>query len=168
MKFDSYARHISPQAQSIGIVTESFDSDAQHRGAEGGQVTRSRCRKVVGAFVDHLQERFPHTRVRIRNGKGETVALTYARMVMANQTIVGLSTFAFFPAIATFGQALIRKPSKTDLGGWLLKARIEEKLDNIVMVEEPDWLPTAKCKRMWGEDGSAVLDWFRSETSHKL
>jgi len=112
-----------------------------------------------------LEKRFPNARVSIRNGPGETIALSYARMVMANQTIVGLSTFGFFPAIATFGQALIRRPSKNDLGGWLIKSNIEQKANNVVLIDEPDWLPTAKCKQIWQDDGSAVLEWFRNNTN---
>ena len=167
MKFDSYANHISPEARSIGIVTESFDTDGQHRQAESRQVTRDRCRIVVNAFVEQLKKRFPDARVSIRNGREETIASTYSRMIMANQTIISLSTFAFFPAIATFGKAFIRRPSRRNLGAWIVKAVEEEKVDNVVLIDEPDWLPTARCKRMWGEDGSAVLEWFRSETTSK-
>ena len=165
MKFDSYARHISSQVHSIGIVTESFDSTGQYRPRDGREVTRTRCRTVVEAFVAHLQSHFPEARVRIRNGRGETVALSYARLIMANQTVVSTSTFAVFPAVASFGQALIRRPSPRDLGGWLVKAKIEDRFENIFLINEPDWLPTKRCKRLWGEDGSKVLEWFRSPSS---
>jgi hypothetical protein len=163
MTFDAYARQISPQAQSIGIVTESFDAKGQHRQADNGRVTRDRCRLVVDAFVEHLQQRFPNAQVRIRNGPEETVALAYARLIMANQTVTSLSTFAFFPAVAAFGKALVKRPSPKNLGGWLVKLKSAGKAENIEFFDEPDWLSTKQCKRMWGDDGSAVLQWFRGK-----
>jgi hypothetical protein len=42
------------------------------------------------AMVDFLQETFPQARVTIHNGRTATIALAYARMIMANQTIGGL------------------------------------------------------------------------------
>ena len=50
---------------------------------------RNRCRALISAFVDYLQSRFPKARITIRNDPNETIALTYARMIMANQSMSG-------------------------------------------------------------------------------
>jgi hypothetical protein len=47
-------------------------------------------------------------RIMIHNGPNETIALAYARMIMAKQAIVGIGSFGVFPALATFGIGYIR------------------------------------------------------------
>jgi len=164
LKFASYANHLSPAVKSIGIATEPFGGAGQQRDADTDPIAQERCRIVVNAMKDYIQHRFPESVVQIRNSQKESVGLTYARMILANQTFVGLSTFGFFPAIACFGQALIRRPSRRNLGAWLLIAK--EMIDsNIKFVDEDDWLPVAQVKLRWGEDGREILEWFRSNTT---
>jgi len=59
-------------------------------------------------LVTFLQREFPRAVVRVHNDPDETIALTYARMIMANQTFAVMSTFALFPAIANFGMGYIK------------------------------------------------------------
>ena len=162
MKFGSYSRHLDQNVTSIGIVTQPFDDHGQAREYDGGESKQAKCKKVVYALVDHLQEKFPAARVAIRNDANETIALTFARMVMAKQVVIGITSFGVFPGIATFGTSYIRKPDYDKAPNrWLLRPKVEEVLDNVKLVEEPR-LMAMSCRRMWKEDGSAVLDWFRS------
>jgi hypothetical protein len=165
MKFGSFSRHISPDVRSIGIATQPFEMSAQQRDAEGGAWKMERCRTVVHAFVDHLQEKFPAARVTIRNDAEETIALTFARMVMANQTVIGITSFGVFPGVATFGTSYIRKPDfRKAPNRWLLSPHIETFVDNVKLVEEPA-LMANQCRKMWGKDGTDVINWFRSDPS---
>ena len=160
LKFDSYARHISTEARTIGIVTEPFESTntTQQRSFDSRPVTQERCRLVVHGLVDRLHERFPNATVTIHNQQDSTIASVYARMVMANQTISGTSTFSFFPAVATFGQAYVRRPR--DMGSWL-----KDPASRVELFDDVDWLTTSQVQRMWGTNGSAVLEWFASPLS---
>jgi hypothetical protein len=86
MKFSAFSKQISPDTKSIGIVTQPFDTSGQYRKGDATVEKRERHRIVVMALVDFLGEKFPQARVTIHNGRSETIALAYARMVMANQT----------------------------------------------------------------------------------
>jgi hypothetical protein len=123
LKFASYIQDISSEARSIGIITQPFakvsndtvddtagtnnTSLGQERWYDASSTTKDRCRTVVLAFVDFISERFPTSTVTIHNGPSETIALAYARMIMANQTVAGISTFGVFPVVASFGTAYL-------------------------------------------------------------
>jgi hypothetical protein len=112
MKFSAFSKRIPPNTKSIGIITQPFDDGAQNRKGDAMSKTQTqkRHRVVVMALVDFLQEKVPQARVTIHNGRTETIALAFARMIMANQTIVGITSFAVFPAMTSFGNGYIRKP----------------------------------------------------------
>jgi len=167
MKFESFAKHISPSARSIGIVTQPFDENSQTRAWDRGSEKRNRCRIVVGAFVEYLQERFPEARIRLHNSPDETIALTYARLVLANQTIAGISTFGVFPAIASFGTGYIRLPdARSETNKWLLNPRLDSLVDDLVLMEEPNILMVRQVRDLWERpDGeSLILEWFRNSS----
>lgn len=167
LKFDSFAKHISSEARSIGVVTQPFDNDGVHqtRAWDSGKVKRDRCRIVVGAFVEYLQERIPGARVRVHNSPDETIALTYARLVLANQTVAGISTFGVFPAIASFGTGYIRLPDeRSATNKWLtVPLRLDNLIDGLVLMDEPNILMVRKVRELWERaDGeNKILDWFR-------
>lgn len=165
MKFGSFSRHLSPDVRSIGIATQPFNMSAQMRRAEGGAWKQERCKKVVMAFVEHLQGLFPKARIRIHNGLNETIALTFARMIMANQTVIGITSFGVFPGVTTFGTGYIRKPDYMKAPNrWLLTSPLIDRVDNVKLIEEPRMM-AIQCKRKWGEDdGASVLEWFRNYT----
>jgi hypothetical protein len=166
MKFSGYTKHVSPDARSIGIVTQPFDDDAQSRNGDSRTKLRDRCRIVVLSLVDYIQERFPSSRIQIHNGPNETIALTYARMVMANQTIVGISSFGVFPAVATFGTGYLRRPDYRKAPNmWLLNPPIDELTDNVVLFEEPKRIMAWTIKGLWETHGEkGVLEWFWNDT----
>ena len=166
MKFSGYTKYISPDARSIGILTQPFGTEEQGRQHDQGAVKRERCRIVVTALVDYIQERFPQSRVTIHNGPTETIALAFARMVMANQTIVGISTFSVFPAIGMFGTGYIRRPDFPKAPNqFLVSPRVDQMADNVVLIEEPNLIMCAQINKLWQTAGaSGVLNWFRNDT----
>lgn len=164
MKFRSFSRHISVAARSIGIVTQPFELDApQQRAREKFADKLDSCRLVVSEFVKHLQQRFPKARITIRNDRNETIALTFARMVMANQSIVAISTFSVLPTLATFGHGYIRKPDYPKAPNqFLLHPNIEDLTNHVSLIEESR-LMAKELNEMWDEDGTRVIEWFRSD-----
>jgi len=163
MKFVSYARHLSPDVRSVGILTEPFRAI---RVTELGKPTRQmRCKKVVDSFVEYLKEQFPEAVVSIRNNDEETVALSYARIVMANQTVIGMSTFGTFPALATFGKSyVLHATTPYQPNAWINYDKSNTGfLRNTELINEPT-MSAAECNEKWGEDGSWVIEWFQNKT----
>ena len=158
MKFGSFSRHLPRDVRTIGIVAQHFDPSGQTRLYDG----EAKCKQVVLAFVDFLQQEFQEATISIRNDTKETITLTYAHMVMAEHVVVGTSSFGAFPAVATCRTGYIRKPDYPKAPNrWLLYTpSIEEVVDNVKMVEEPKMM-AVQCQKRWGKDGSAVIDWFR-------
>ena len=110
--FDSYRRYISPSCKTIGIVTASFNETSLRSRDQG---TARVCHMLVNALVKYLQYNFPHANISIRNdGPNETLAMAFARLVMANQTFCSPSTFSIFPAIASFGTSYIQRANLTN------------------------------------------------------
>jgi hypothetical protein len=122
MKFSSFANRIQNTTApfSIGIITQPFAPAANttndtntvkvHRPADHGDGVDHLCYVTVHAFVNYLQARFPQARIRIRNGPDETIALAYARLVVANQAFLPISTFSVFPTLASMGRGYLRYP----------------------------------------------------------
>jgi hypothetical protein len=165
--FHGYTRLISPQARSIGILTSPFEGGGQVRGLDSGPTIRDRCIIVVSSFVEYVQKRFPNARVRVHNDAKETIAITYSRMIMANQTIVGISSFGVFPAIGTFGTGYLRRPDYDIAPNrWVLHPPIDELADNVVLFDEPKRIMVASIKELWETRGKeGVLEWFWNDTA---
>jgi hypothetical protein len=175
MKFARHTNHLlnaQNNITSIGIATQPFAAGPHARMADVDLAKKPhRCRRVVDAVVEHLQFTFPHARIRVRNDPDESIALTFARMVMAKHVVVGISTFGVFPAVASFGRSYVREPdyarapNRWLLDPWFLKQRNAAAADGgsstLTLIREPR-LTGADCRQMWGGDGSAVLDWLRS------
>lgn len=164
LKFSGYARHISPEALTIGIITQPFDVGSHARAIDVDQDIPDRCRIVVYSLVQYIEERHPNARVRIRNGIDETIALSFARMVMANQTINGISSFSVMPTIATFGTGYIRKPDGMQ-NTWLMKPQIDTFAKNVVLFEETNIIKVGDMKLLWETEGAkGVLNWFWNDS----
>jgi hypothetical protein len=167
LRFAGYTKYISPEAQSIGILTQPFATGGQTRDIDATSEVRDRCRLVVESFVDFIHESHPHSRVTIRNDPNETIGLAYARMIMANETIAGVSTFGVFPVMATFGKGYLRSavhPIRRFPNKWTTNPPLDQFVENLKIVEEPDHIMTGEMKKLWKRRGAkAVLAWFRGE-----
>jgi hypothetical protein len=168
LSFPSMASPIRPQVRSIGIVTQPFDDkggeSVQSRAGDDTSENRRRCRIVVADFVRYLTERFPSARVSVHNSPHDTIALTYARMILANQSIAGISTFGVFPAIASFGTGYIRRPdAKSRTNGWLLHPPLNKLVKNLELMVEPNFLRVRDVRKVWKLDNGEqeILNWFR-------
>ena len=156
-RFSSLAKYISSEARSIGIVTQPFQG--QNRRVDGTE--HLRCPILIGALQQYLQERFPTTTVHVRNSPSETVALSYARFLMANQTLAaGISTFVYFPFMATFGTGYLQKPSYVE--------QAFEQHVNARFIEYQDTMSSVHLFQLWNESNGheQILEWFtRDEAS---
>jgi hypothetical protein len=171
--FDGYVRHISSQARSIGILTQPFpenNTNVQQRYMDSADAMQnSRCKTLVLALQDYIQERHPRAAVSIRNTKQETIALSTARMVLANQSIGGRSTFSVFPIVATYGTGYYLQPEILTPCSWL--GRLDPHLlhdpdtgrHNVILFAEPNQRIGSHVSRLFDSNGTnAALDWFRS------
>ena len=166
MKFSGYTKYISSEARSIGILTQPFGIEEQGRRHDQGAVKRERCRIAVTSLVEYIGERFPHSRITIHNGPNETIALAYARMILANQTIVGISSFGVFAAIGTFGTGYIRRPDfRKAPNMFLVQPRLDQMADNVVLIDEPKRIMCQQINKLWVSEGAeGVLNWFWNDT----
>jgi hypothetical protein len=171
MTFSGYVRHISSEARSIGILTQPFARDTattQQRIVDADSLQKQRCKTLVLALKDYISERYPLAAVNIRNDANETIALAYARIVMANQSIGARSTFSVFPIVATFGTGYYLRPANYTPDRWLERLSRRSLLDpltgkpNLVLFEEANLLIGSHATEMWDSIGeNAVLSWFR-------
>ncbi|GAX16461.1 hypothetical protein FisN_19Lh039 [Fistulifera solaris] len=156
-RFSSVANYISSEARSIGIVTQPFQGQRQRR-MDGTEHTR--CPILIGAFQQFLQDRFPNATVLIRNSPDENVALSYARFIMANQSLAsGISTFVYFPFMATFGTGYLQKPL-------YVEESFEERV-NSRFIEHSDLMSSIDLFRLWNETNGReqILEWFTTDVT---
>ena len=109
IKFTEYKKWISRDARTIGILTQPFD-DKLLRAKDAGR-THS-CRQATYLLVDYLREYLPNATISIHNNVNETLPLAYARLAMANQSFISLSSFGIFPVIGTFGDGYFQKGNR--------------------------------------------------------
>jgi len=164
MKFAAYGDIIRPDVRSIGVVTNPFDDAAQNRGGAGSRAdVKLACRTVTYALRDFLEDRFPSARVRLRNGRNETVVTSFARLILANQTIVGISSFGIWTAISSLGTGHIRRPDYPKAPNeW--SPPLQDMYDDIELFDAPKVLPAAVATRMKDGQMDELLEWFRNET----
>lgn len=213
LKFHEFASRIDPNAvDSIGIVTQPFggssssSSSTKRSPATNTRVhdqARSRdqddpfkvvaCRKVILGFVDYLQSRFPQARISVHNGPNETVALAYARLVMAKRQAFAYpdSSFSVFPVLATFGTGLHMYPFKSPYykysskNQWLRTMAGGKNQNTTVFHTGPgrvEWMrirpnntlfgiETLQMKNAHPQDPSRairdILEWFQNDTAIK-
>jgi hypothetical protein len=180
LKYHEYTRRLDPRVLSIGIITQPFDKTDQSRERDQATATRSElCKRVILGFQDYLQLHFPRARITIHNGPDETVALAYARLIMAKyQTFASPdSSFSVYPALASFGKSYhlmpLRSPySKSTTKNIFLK-EIKEFLDKDPLFE---WMFISNEDALFGIEtlhmeqrygGDAIVEWFVNETLAK-
>jgi hypothetical protein len=172
--FDGYVRHISSAARRIGILTQPFAENnrthLQQRYLDNADaIQNGRCKTLALALQDYIQERHPLATVSIHNNAQETIALSTARLVLANQSIGGRSTFSVFPIVATYGTGYYLQPQSLTPCSWLGRLDTHLLLDpdtrrqSVILFDEPHQKIGSHVSRLWDTNGTeAVLDWFRS------
>jgi hypothetical protein len=168
-KFSQYSKLISTEAKTIGIVTQAFEVDDGEQVRRADEIGKSgrRCRVVVTGLVDHLQRHFPNATISVRNdGPNETIAMAFARMIMANQSIaLTMSSFSIWPVLTSFGTGYYLSPSKNER--WVRTARdMHEKDDfGFQLVNAGPQLSSITLSTMFDNDksGKSVLEWFQDD-----
>mmetsp|Transcript_9269 Transcript_9269/g.27943 ORF Transcript_9269/g.27943 Transcript_9269/m.27943 type:complete len:327 (-) Transcript_9269:487-1467(-) len=152
MNYDAYARHISPYAFSVGIVTTPFGAKGQMRtGTERSAPVKNACRRVAEGLRKYLEERFPRANVTIRNGPEETVVTSYVRLILANQTVAGMGYFGVFPALATFGTGYVRRPDFAESANHWVKD-VSLSYPHVVLFDAKERLMAANATK-WRKNG---------------
>lgn len=140
--------------------------ELQQRNHDAGLVVQQRCRTLVMALKKYIAKRHPKATIRIRNDPNETIALTYARMIMAKQVIGAMSTFSVFPVVGSFGTGYFLRPWQYGPSTWLNKYHpfIVDPLtgkSNVVLFDEEKLALGAFTRELWESEGEeAVLAWF--------
>jgi len=171
-KFGLLSSYINNNTQSIGIVTEPFRKHrikAKNEAEEDTLESSAKaCERLAGALVDYLQERFPEARIRLRNDVNESVALSYSRLIVAKQTIVGsVSTFGAYAALASRGESFIIKPDFDHApNAWMVKGM--NKATNLTMVHDPSPLLVTQSTYLWWSERKtggreAMIDWLKDK-----
>ena len=115
-RFAEYTKRISPEARSIGIVTQPFEPS---RNRPHDQAHTGPCQTLVESLVRYLRRSLPHVEsIAIRNGPHETLVLAYVRLAVANQTLTSLSSFSAFPILAQYGENHFEK-GRMQVNRWL-------------------------------------------------
>ena len=184
LTFNGYSRHISSSVRSIGILTQPFGTvkkskvteevqqqssitDQRRKMDTDHEIVARRCLTLVYAFKQYLEEKFPNASVYIRNDRKETVALAYARMVMAKQVVGSMSTFSIYPVIGTFGTGYYMRPKSVDPSCWvendMYPVSIIQDLRTVIF-DEDHTLLGRDPRELWNNHGDdVILQWFRNE-----
>lgn len=163
MNYDAYASHLSPSVRSIGIITSTFGKGQERPGTESRGRVKDACRKVVEGLRDYLKEKFPSAEVNIWNGPSETVVTSYARLIMANQTVVGMGSFGVFPALASFGKGYIRRPDFKKVANHWVKS-VPEMYDHVELFDAPKRLMASEATKLQRQNNwDAMFKFFRGE-----
>lgn len=130
-KFESYAKTISNEAKTIGIITIPFDPKGQNRIQDKSNYgLTDKCRAIVTKLQSLLEKCFPRATIRIRNTDDETIVTSYVRMIMANQTFASDKSFSIFPTVASFGTGYFLEEVRQ---GWAKSA--VDKYNNLVVLK---------------------------------
>jgi hypothetical protein len=60
-------------------------------------------------MVDYLQPFYPSAKISIRNTVNDTLPVSFARLIMANQSFTTLSSFGIWPVIGGFGKGYFQQ-----------------------------------------------------------
>ena len=107
-------------------------------------------------MVHYLQEEYPEARISIHNGPNESLVHAFARLTMAKQSFVSLSTFGIFPIVASFGDGYFQKPHSM-INYWVNRlVASPEHYPYLHMMRSPKLTP-ANITEM---NFSGILKWF--------
>jgi len=156
MQFSEYKKWISKDARTVGIVTQPFDKE-RNRSLDYGKVDD--CRAVTYKLVDYLQDFLPSAKISIHNSVNESLPMTFARLIMADQSFTTLSSFGIFPVIGGFGKGYFQKGNRgvNPFNKYLPEIYPGE----LIMMDAP----VKTAAELMGMDLQSILDWFVEEDS---
>ena len=138
----------------MGIVTQPFEKE-RNRSQDKSKVDN--CRAATYHLVDYLQGFLPSAKISIHNGPDETLPMTYARLVMADQSFTTLSSFGFFPVVGGFGRGYFQRGNRgvNPFAQYLPEIYPDE----LIMMDAP----VLTSSQLRGMDLQSILDWFVEE-----
>lgn len=155
---------------SIGILTQPFEQCKNSRLLDTSGPAPVRCRFVVEAFCDYLRERYPQATVTIHNGPGESVALAYSRMILADFVVATGTTFPVFAVLASYGRGIFLVPVHEGAPTKFLleRPRVDRLVDNLLLEQDEPFLLSTDMVRLWNKspNGTEVLAWFRGQANN--
>lgn len=196
IKYHEFSSRIDPnRISSIGIVTQPFgggisstsNGGADDQARERDQASTERvelCKTVILGFADYLRQKFPpHVRISIHNGPLETVALAYARLVMAKHYAFAWpdSSFSVYPCLASFGKSYHMLPLRSPYKKWFPKNYFLHQIKRFLDVDPLfEWMVIDNEHGLFGIETlhmaqdepkfggkDAIVEWFRNETNPK-
>jgi len=156
MKFSEYKKWISKDARTVGIVTQPFEKE-RNRSLDHDKVDD--CRAVTYKLVDYLQDFLPSAKISIHNSVNESLPMTFARLIMADQSFTTLSSFGIFPVIGGFGKGYFQKGNRgvNPFSKYLPEIYPGE----LIMMDAP----VKTAAELMDMDLQSILDWFVEEDS---
>lgn len=152
---------------SVGIVTQPFDPKSPNVRPADQYSSGQRCRTLVESLVIYLQRRYPATRIRVRNNASEPLTAIYSRIILANQTISGVSSFSVLAAVSGKGRVCVRRPFKENSSlEWVIARETQSATPNLIVFEPRDFLRSIDLVSVWernSEGPDAVLEWFNGK-----
>ncbi|CAJ1967144.1 unnamed protein product [Cylindrotheca closterium] len=151
IKFTEYLKWINKnETKRIGILTQPFDP-AKLR--QKDVYNAERCKVATYLLSDTLQDFVPDATITIHNGDNETIPLVYARLVMAKQAFISLSSLTWFPMIGTFGHGYFQKGNP---GVNPFAEHLPAKMNHLTMMTAP-WLSQKQISK---KTLNETLKWF--------
>ena len=150
-RYSEYKKRISPDAKSIGIITQSFDKS---RLRDQDQEHTEVCRDLVHLLVGRMRKDYPRATVSIRNGPSETLPLAYSRLAVAEQSIIGLSSFSAFPILANYGTSYFEE-GRFLVNKWL--NFVPELMGNVEPIKNGEFL---RNRRIMKKGINFTKDWI--------
>lgn len=185
LKFHDFASRIPLDVESIGIITQPFQKTDESRTRDLDDAFRSKvCQRVILGFETYLRDLFPHSRISIHNNANETIALAFARLVMARRQAFAFpdSSFSVFPALASFGMSYhlhpiaspyLNAPPKNYFLHRVFPyirngSEGQSEWMNISTSESLFSVETFMMKQNLKNVSDAIFEWFVNSTSSKL
>jgi hypothetical protein len=105
-------------------------------------------------LVKVLQAHVPSAEIRIHNDVNETLPMTYARLIMADQSFTTLSSFGIFPVIGGFGKGYFQRGhSKLNM----FANHLPEYHPESLFIMDGDFKSSGTMAHM---DLQSILDWL--------
>ena len=101
-----------------------------------------------------MRKDYPRATVSIRNGPSETLPLAYSRLAVAEQSIIGLSSFSAFPILANYGTSYFEE-GRFLVNKWL--NFVPELMGNVEPIKNGEFL---RNRRIMKKGINFTKDWI--------
>jgi hypothetical protein len=160
--FSEYKKWIDKNnTRRIGILTQPF---VKKRNRQRDRGKTKECKNATYLLVEYLRDymdggpQAENDTISIHNGPNETLPLAFARLAMAKQSFVSLSSFGIFPIIGTFGEGYFQI-GKRGINPFARFLPDHANFSNLHMMRAP----VRTAERVWRAEAQLTYDWFVSD-----